>query len=280
VRRILKDKLAETAGTERPLTAVINAKGGAGGSTVAGNLAHLLAAREGLRTALLDLDLQFGAQTQQFDLHPQQGLLDALAAAEGLDEVALAAYMAKHPGGLHILGRLGDQILLPAEVADRAVEQVLELAQQAYRHVVVDLPRLVDPVLNRAVERASTVLIVLQQSFAHLRDGKRLARLLTEELELRPERIEIVVNRYEPKAAIRIDEIERALGREVRHLIPNDYRPFHAAGNLGMPVSEYAPQSPGTRALGRLAAALGPGGGREDRDGLLRRFLGRFGREG
>ena len=51
----------------------------------------MLAAHCGMRVAIMDLDLQFGTQALQLDLHAEQGLLEALKVADTLDLVALQA---------------------------------------------------------------------------------------------------------------------------------------------------------------------------------------------
>jgi pilus assembly protein CpaE len=274
-RKIVKEKLSEKVGPERRLTAIFNAKGGAGASTIAGNLAHMLAAKQELRTVLLDLDLQFGSQSLNFDLHPQQGLAEALDAVDVLDEIALTGYMARHASGLHVLGTLPSQLLLPGEMSEKRLGQLLDLSMHAYEQVVADLPRLIDPVLHLVLERATQVLIVLQQNLANLRDGQRLVRILTDELGIPRDRLRVVINRYDARNSIGIENVIKALQHDSITTIPNDFKHFSAAANLGVPMAEYAPNIPATRALLKLATVIGPNTGSEKK-GFFHQFISRL----
>lgn len=274
-RKIVKEKRAEASGAARPLTAVLNAKDGAGASTVAGNLAQVLAAKQQLRTALLDLDLQFGAQSLNFDLHPQQGLLEALEALDSLDEIALGGYMARHGSGLHILGTLPGQLLLPGELPEQRFGELLNLIQRGYDHVVVDLPRRLDPLFHLIMERATRVLLVCQQNLANLRAGQKLVRILAEELGVPRERLLVVLNRHDPRHAIGIDQVKKTLQQDAIVTIPNDFKSLGAAADLGLPILDYAPRSPATRALRELAAALGRNAVPEKK-GFFQQFITRF----
>jgi pilus assembly protein CpaE len=96
VRTILKEDFNDPGVSGRSITAVINAKGGAGASTIACALAYAFATREAMQTLLLDLDLQFGTQCLRLNLDSPHGLIEALSSIESLDEIALMGYTAKH----------------------------------------------------------------------------------------------------------------------------------------------------------------------------------------
>ena len=61
--------------------AFCGAKGGAGASTLAHNVAHLIAERMGANTVLVDLDLAFGTAGLDFNQDPLHGIADALSPA-------------------------------------------------------------------------------------------------------------------------------------------------------------------------------------------------------
>jgi len=76
------------------LTTIVNAKGGSGGSLIACNLAHITAVASDARTALIDMDLQFGTQSLLLDLKPEHTMIEALSLIGDLDFMALDGYMA------------------------------------------------------------------------------------------------------------------------------------------------------------------------------------------
>ncbi len=256
LRKIIKEDFSAHGRSQRALTAVVNAKGGAGASTVAGALAHAFAREKGLYVLLLDLDVQFGSQCLRLDLHPEQGLMEALASVETLDEIALAGYVVKHPSGLHVLSALTGQVILPGEINEARLARLLDLLNQCYQHVVVDLPRLIDPLFNLLLERAGHVIVVLQQDMASLRDAQRMIQIMTHELGVPMERIVPVVNRYQKHQAIGIEDVERILAAKAITVVPNDFKNLNKAANLGVPIADYAPRTPATLAILNLADRL------------------------
>lgn len=272
LRQVAKDKLAGASGRSARITAVINAKGGSGASLIAGNVAHILATQAHLRTALLDLDLQFGTQLLNFDLKPEQGLIEALNAVEGLDVVALQGYMAKHRSGMHVLATVPGHISLPGEISAKHLAQLLDILTTGYDHIVVDLPRLVDPLMTTVVERAEQIVFCLQQNLANMRDASRLVQVLTTDLDVPAQRLVFVVNRYHDDDSVRLADVEQVLQTKVPIRIPNDYKRVSAAANLGAPLSEYAPQAAVTRSLVNLAMTLS-GRPPAEKKGLISRMF-------
>lgn len=243
------------------LTAVINAKGGSGASMIACNLAHMLAVNRRCQTALIDMDLQFGALPLALDLTQRHTLFDVIGAVEQLDSVALKSYMTEHSSGLHVLGTMSEQLMMPWAVSVESVQRIFEVALQTYEHVVVDLPRQIDPLASIALSAAEHVLVVMQLSFAHLRDTKRMFSLLRGQLGVPTERIVLVINRYETNNAISVEDVRKAMQPALVVLIPNDYGNVTGSLNLGVPLYQHARNAPVTKALCNLAERLDAGAG-------------------
>lgn len=257
VQQVLRDSARAVPGERQGrLTAVINAKGGSGGSFVACNLAHVFAAHLERPTALLDMDLQFGALPLLLDLNTRDTLFEAIGAAEHLDPVALKGYMTKHKSGLHVLGAMSEQLVMPAEVSVEAVERLLGVALQAYAHVVVDLPRQIDSLTGVVLSSADRVLVVTQQSFAHLRDTKRMLGLLQSYVGVPGDRISLIINRYQDKLQIGTADFVDAVRPSDIQLVPNDFQHVTEALNLGVPVYEGARNAPVTKALCVIAERI------------------------
>ncbi len=256
VRRVAHEIASGGKASRGHITAVMNAKGGSGASFIATNLSHMLAKEMRLRVALLDLDLQFGTLYQYLDLTPHESLLAALSNAHHIDAVALEGYMSKHPSGVHLLSAASEQTPLPWEIPGQALHQLLDHAVQAYQHAVLDLPRQIDPLTTHALERADRILLVLQQGVSHLRDGQHLVRILTKELLIPPAQIHVIVNRYDKKQPIGVEEIRAALNPRVLLCLPNDYERAAEAINLGTPLLESGTGAPITRAMMEIAVKI------------------------
>ena len=223
-------------------------------TTVVAGVAHVLAARFGLSTLLMDLDCQFGVQYLNLDLRPEKGLKEALDAVDSLDEVALRAYVTPHASGLHVLGALPPQILLPGEVTEKQLHRLLDLLLESYSQIVVDLPCTIDTMFSMIIEKMRHIVMVVQQDFQNIRNAQKMLHILRDELQVPVERVGFVINRYEANHAITIKELEQALQLHTVGIIPSDFRSVNQATNLGVPLFEHAPKSPVAQAIEPLAA--------------------------
>jgi pilus assembly protein CpaE len=274
IGRIAEERRDNSGSTEGSLSVVVNAKGGAGGSLIACNVAHMMAAELKMRTALVDLDLQFGVLPLYFDLQANDGLLQAIDTVDTLDEVAVEGWMLKHRSGLHVLASSHQQLILPGEVPEAGVGALMSLLKRAYPQVVVDLPRQIDPVFAAVVERADQVVVVIQQSLADLRHAKNLLMILTGRLGLEKGQIRFVVNRWERNGTLREREIEQALDGVKVATLPNDWLRVTRSLDIGTPLLDEDPRAPITRGMSELAARLS-GVRPAEKKGLFGRFMSR-----
>lgn len=276
LEQISRELGQRTGGSKHMLTAVINAKGGTGASFIATNLAHTLAAPLRQRTALIDLDLQFGAQHLCLDLEPRSNLYAALNSVERLDRMALEGYMTRHASGLRLLASVTDQLVLPWELSGARLAELLAIARRSYSHVVVDLPREIDPLTSTVLERADRILLVVQQSLIHIRDARRMMGILTRDLAIAPDQVRVLINRHDAKTNVSVKDVTQALKVDNPICVPNDFRRVSDAINLGVPVQDSAPSSSVAKAILEMAAGLA--GTDEPRSGRLRgMFAGLFG---
>lgn len=257
------------------LTAFISPKGGGGASMVAESVAHALKARFGLSTLLMDLDCQFGTQYLNLDLRPDKGLKEALEAVDTLDDIALKGYVGQHHSGLDVIGTLPSQILLPGEITEKQLNKLMELLMASYQQIVVDLPCSVDSTFGLIVDKMRHIVIVVQQDFQNIRNAQKLNHILRDELQVPASRTAVVINRYEAKNSITVQDVEQALQLSVSGIIPSDYRSVNDAANLGLPLLEHAPASPVSTSVLELAGwVVGhqPASAAEHRAGLWARF--------
>lgn len=279
VRQVASDAApatpAEPAGPSS-LTAIINSKGGSGASFIASNLAHVFAVANEQRVALLDLDLQFGAQDLCLDVKPRTGLVETVSRAEQIDTVALESCMGVHASGVRLLGEYGSALALSSDVNRIGLERLLKVAMSQYDQVVVDLPRQIDPLTSTTLETATLVCVVMNQSLIHLRDTKRMMQILTRDLGIQRNRIRVVVNRYLPDAPVTLRDIQAAADVETLVQIPNDFRRASEAINLGTPVMIKNPSAAITKAFLDMAASIA-GAPKRKTGGLRSALAGLFG---
>ncbi|MGQ7957822.1 AAA family ATPase [Pseudomonas sp. SP16.1] len=263
-----------SSGSGGKLVAVMNAKGGSGATLLACNLAHQLSAKGG-SVLLLDLDLQFGSVAHYLDVHPAHSHVEVLQQIGEMDGVALRGFCSHFSPSLHVLGGRENELCLPQDVQIEQLEALLKLARSTYDWVVVDLPRQIDHLTGITLEQADRVYIVVQQSLSHLKDASRLARILRDELGVRGDNLQVVVNRYDKAAPISLRDIGTALRCNELQKLPNDFAVVSQSQNTGAPLDQYAPRAPITLALQDLSKdLLGKQAGAEQ--GLFKRAFSRF----
>jgi pilus assembly protein CpaE len=249
-------EFSEKASPDGQMTAVVNAKGGAGATFLACNLAHLAASTSDDASALIGFDMQFPTLPSYFDLKLKHGLLPALESADELDAIALDAIMASHRSGLKLLAARPEDFRFSFESLAEQANMLLDLLFNNFRHVVVDMPRHIDEFNAQIISRASNIVMVVQQSLPHIQDATRLQQIMRDQLGISHDNFLIVVNRYDKRAEIQLSDIEKALPGSQLMTVPNQYKEVSESINLGIPMYEYARHSAVTRELIKLQSRL------------------------
>ncbi|MGA3044361.1 MAG: AAA family ATPase [Bryobacteraceae bacterium] len=208
--------------TDKPagkLLAVMGAKGGAGTTMLACNLAVALAQEKSQKTLLIDFDLPLGDAALNLGVVAEFSTIDALEAAERLDGRFLSQLLIEHSSGVWLLAAPGRFRDFRAE--ESAIERLMQVARQEFDNVVLDMGSKLDLMGSAAYREASTVYLVTQASIPELRNSNRLiAQFFSGPLP----KLEIVINRFESRAlGVSEDHINRALTKPARWKIPNDY---------------------------------------------------------
>lgn len=263
---------APAANLPAELTLVLGAAGGVGTSFLACNLAHAFATDSTAPALLMDLDTNAAPLASFLDLNPQRGLPAALAEVEHLDQHALAGYVTKHRSGLYLLGAPSKTARLSQELDANRYAALMAMVMERYRWVVVDGSHVLDQISLTTLGMARNVLVVVQQSVVQLRQAARLMRILFAEYGIPDDRISVVVNRYLKRATVSLEDIQRTLARDKVVVVPNHYRSVQSSVDGGVPMRDFEPASPVTRAIGELHRELS-GTPRAEKSSLLRRAL-------
>ena len=228
------DRVAGTAPARRvgEVFAVVGAKGGVGTTTLAVNIATTLSSVSKGSTLLVDLHPHGGDAALFLGATPTFTLADALENTHRLDQAFLKGLVAKTQNGLDLLAS-ADRIVAAAPADARRIRAVVEFAAHTYRFVVLDMPRS-DAAVDEALALASSITVVATQELAAIRSAARLAGALRQKFG--PDRVRIVINRYDRAAEIDQDDLERAVGGRIGHKFPSNYRLAIDALNKGRPL--------------------------------------------
>ena len=236
--------------------AFCGAKGGAGSSTIAHNVAHLISERMGANTVLVDLDLAFGTAGLDFNQDPLHGIADALSQPDRLDPVLMERMMA----------RCGDHLSLfaaPAslerdfEIAPETYEEVAHKIRGTTPYVVLDLPHAWTAWKRRMLTTSDDVVVVAEPDLASLRNAKNIIDLVR---QARPNDAppRVVLNKVGMPARpeIPVKDFGEALGLTPSMVIGFDAKLFGQAANNGQMIDEVGPKSKQAESLEGLARMI------------------------
>jgi pilus assembly protein CpaE len=245
---------AGAGGTDRVVT-VFGTKGGVGRTTLAVNLAVALAAR-GLRTALLDLHLDWGNAAMYLRGSPPRPYGELLAEARRLDAELLQSFMIKHRTGVHLLAAPPKPEMAEFVSAEH-VGAIVARAREGFDRVVVDTPPGFADTVFPALEGADHLLLVTTPDVPALRNA-RTALAVLDMLQVGRARTRLVVNRASAAYGVRRSDVEATLGLPVWSALPTDGPAVIRSANEGLPVVQAIPHSRFARAVAALARQLAP----------------------
>ena len=230
--------------------AVLAPSGGSGSSTLAANLATVLA-RQHRSAALIDLKLQTGDLAALLDLKPTYTLADLCQNVARMDRTLFERSLVQHASGVRLLAppRHFDDV---ARISPDGVHQALNLAKALFPYVVIDLDHSFRPEQTEVLRQADLVLLVLRLDFLSLRNARRTLEYI-ERLGISRDRLRLVVNRYGQPKEVPAAKVEEVLGLKVFHYVPDDPKAVNRAKNNGVPVVLEAPRAAVSKSVTKLA---------------------------
>jgi pilus assembly protein CpaE len=236
--------------------AFVGAKGGSGSSTVCHNTAFAIASALKNDVVIADLDLPFGTAGLDFNQDPIQGIAEALASHERLDEVMLD----------RLLSRCSDHLSLFAapstldrsyDVQPQACEAVLDVMRKNVPWIAVDVPHLWTAWAKQIVLRADYVVLTAVPDLANLRNAKNLIDQMkvTRPNDRAPL---LVLNQVAvPKRPeISVKDFGQALDLEPKAVIEFNAQLFGTAANNGQMIEEVSSKSKAAEQFRHLANLL------------------------
>ncbi len=236
--------------------AFVGAKGGVGSSTVCHNTAWVVSRILASNVVIADLDLPFGTAGLDFDKDPVQGIADALASPDRLDEVLLDRLLAKCTDHLSLFAAPG-VLDRNYEIAPETYEFVLDVVRQNVPFVAVDLPHVWTPWAKQILMTADDVVLTAMPDLANLRNAKNMVDLLkTQRKNDRPPFLVLNATGMPKRPELPAKEFGDALGLSPKVVIEFDAEVFGMASNNGQMVEELSAKSRAAEHFRTLAYAL------------------------
>ncbi|HAX91936.1 MAG TPA: hypothetical protein DCY07_06995 [Rhodospirillaceae bacterium] len=249
------EKGAHGAPKEVKVIVIIGVRGGVGTSTIATNTAWMIAHDLKKKSALLDLDLQFGTSALALDIEPGHGLRDVVSSPQRVDGLMIAGAMVSESTSFSVLSAeesIEDLIHVDAS----AIAALIKEMRPNYHAIVIDMPRHLIPTQKRILATAHEIVLVTEMSLVGIRDTLRIRTTLKGLGSTA--RITQVATRIGASRPAAVDEAAFAKGAQAKidFILPDDHKTMTAANNSGKMLGAMAPTAPLTKAMLELAKML------------------------
>ena len=221
---------------------VFSNKGGIGKTSIASNLALELARITKENVALIDLNFQAGDITSFLDMKPSFNISYML---QNLDKIN-GEFI------LNTLERYKDTSLYVIadppcfgqadNITKLQVAKFFEVLKNTFSYVVVDTDSTFGSKTVAALDNSNLIFLPTIVNLPALRNCQRVLDLF-DKLGYDSEKTQIVINRYMENDEIKVEDVEKVLGKEVYWKIPNNYFTMVAAINKGVSAAEINPES-------------------------------------
>lgn len=241
------------------VAAFFGAKGGVGSSTIAHNIAWALSNDLQQETSLIDMDASWGTTGLDFNYDSSQGLEEALAEPDRLDETLLDRIMIRHTDKLTILpaaASLGS----PAPTTSAAYEALVDGVRSLSPLTILDMPHIWSDWSSQILTTADEVVITAALDLANLRNTKNLVDFLKTARPNDAEPLLILNKTGVPKAAeIPVKDFAAAVGIQPAVVLAYEPVVFTEASNDGKMLSELKSAAAAYEGLTYLAHRLQTG---------------------
>ncbi len=251
-------RLYTGAGTEPvgKIVAFVGAKGGAGASTIAHNVAWSIPRELDIQTALVDLDLGFGTAGLDFNQDPPQGIAEAVFAPDRVDSNLID----------RLLSRCGDKLGLLAapatldrvyDLPETAFDAIVDILRASTPCVIVDIPHGWTAWMRRMILGADEIVLVATPDLANLRNTKSLLDAIrgARPNDAKP-RLVLNFMRVPKRPEIAVADFAKAVDLEPQGLINFEPKLFGTAANNGQMLAEVDPASKINETISELARAV------------------------
>jgi len=244
---------------------VFSAKGGSGKTTLATNLAAVLADGGRRQVCIVDLDLAFGDVAIALQLFPVRTIADAVPLAGAIDSSAVAAMLTPHSGGL-------SAIVAPTEpsasesIKSTLISHLLDVLRNEFDYIVVDTRAAFDDEVMAALDVSDLIALIVTPDVPALKTLKITLETLIE-LSYSRDKFRLVLNRSDAKVGISHAEVEKTAQMEITGYIPSS-RDVPASVNRGVAIVQDDPRHPVSQGIRRFAEVevVGTLSGRGPRD--------------
>jgi len=235
------------------LITVYSAKGGSGKTTIATDLAVLLARESIGRICLVDLDLEFGDVATVFRVSPERSIAATTELDGEIDGESLSKAIVNFNERLDLLLAPSDPDEI-TKITTASIARILGLLQRSYEYVVVDTAPTMSPIMRQTLRESDLALLLTTLDMPAIKNLK-IALAILDSFGLGIERRRIILNRADSKVGLSSSDVEELIGEQVALAVPSNSK-VAAAVNDGRPLALAFPHNAVSRSIEELVGIV------------------------
>ncbi len=235
ISRARAARTEEPVATRGKIITAFSLRGGAGTTVLAVNLAACLAQLFEQEVPLVDLSVETGGASILLDLLPRMTLSHLAKEDVGvIDQSLIKEYLAPHASGVRLLAAPSTPVLAEV-VTPTLINHVLTTLRSSYAHIVVDTSHTLGEISLAALDISDVILLLVPPDMVSLKAATGALETFAS-LGYPENRTVIVLNWVFPRRGLPQKEIEAALTRPIRAVIPYEADAVLRSINEGVPL--------------------------------------------
>lgn len=237
------------------IISVFSNKGGVGKTAIATNLAYEFSRLTREKVALVDLNLPIGDVTTFLDIKPVVDISEIVNTTTNSDKnIVFEACQQYKDSTLYVLAE-PPHIEQSRTLTPNQIVKLFNDLREKFSYIIVDMGTNVDKLNMSILEHSDIVLLITVINLPLIRNCQRCLDLFSS-LEFPDSKIKVVINRYLENDEITVEDVEKALNKQVYWKIPNNYFTIISSINKAIPVSEVNENSNITESFTTLASKM------------------------
>jgi pilus assembly protein CpaE len=233
--RLVHELLAgPSGGGEGRLISLLSLRGGVGVSSLAVNVAVVLALKHHEKVLLADLDLSSGQGALMLDLKPKDFWSHVADSQAALDWAHVEGSLEAHSSGVYLLPAPA----LPFRLDRLPATTLPSLAKLARKHfgvVIADLPSTVGEQTLEVLQASDLIVLVMAPEVASLQATAGALHML-HKAGIATEKVWVALNHNAPADGLPQSTIEKVLGRAIMTSLPYEVQAISEAMARGKPA--------------------------------------------
>ncbi len=249
---IYSTTLAGTNPAASKIVTLYSPKGGTGVTLIAANLAIALKDKKDKSVVLLDLSNQCGDVVTYLNVTPQYTFRDVIDNHSLLDPSFIDGVLVKHESGIRIMACPRQSQEEPDASHLNILRSVISILKASFDYILVDGSNLDTVLLQYLMSDSSIIFLIANPDVVSLKGVVTFFNQL-KSLHFDPQKIKVIINRYNSKNQIDVREFEKLTKHQIAGYLPNNYSVCIDAVNQGVPLKFINDKSDLVRKLAELA---------------------------